>query len=191
MLDYIIPSKARREIMGLFFQNSNQSYHLRRVSREVNQEINAVKRELDILEKAKVLTKEKRLNKSVYTLNQTWSLYDEFLRIFAKETTIVKSLLKNKAKLGKLHYIAMSLKLAKKESISVSEVYMLFVGVVVAPEVQKIVNSVEKEYPFEINYTIMTKEEFVYRKKQKDPFIWGFLKEPKIMIVGSEAQLMV
>jgi len=177
--------------MGLFFHNPDQSYHLRRVSREVDQEINAVKRELDILEKAKVLLKEKRLNKSVYSLNPSWLFYDEFVRIFAKNTNLVKALLKDKAKLGKLQYLAMTLKLPKKEKIAPSEVYLLFVGIVVAQEVQKIIHSVEKEYPFEVNYTVMTKEEFGYRKKQKDPFIWEFLKEPKIMVVGSESQLMV
>ena len=176
--------------MALFFHNYGESYHLRRVCREVKQEINAVKRELDILEKAKVLRKEKRLNKSIYSLNTSYTYFDEFLRIFSKEGTLAQKIVKNKTRLGKIQFAAMSLKLTKKEEIKESEVYLLFVGIVVAQEIQKIVQSVSEEYPFEINYTVMTKKEFDYRKKQNDPFIWTFLKEPKVMIVGQESSLM-
>jgi hypothetical protein len=160
------------------------------VSREVELEINAVKRELDILEEGKILKMEKRLNKSVYSINTSYIFYDEFMRIFAKHHDLVTLLLKNKNKLGKIHFASVSLKFFQQEPITDNEVYLLFVGVVVAAEVQKIVQEVEKEYPFEINYTIMTKDELVYRKRQNDPFIWGFLKEPKVMIMGSEAKLM-
>lgn len=190
MLKAIIPSKARREILALFFGNFGESYHLRRVCREVNQEINAVKRELDILEDAKLLTKEKRLNKSVYSLNPSWQFFDEFLRIFTKESDVSKRILKNKMKLGKVQFAALSLKLTRKQPIKENEVYALFVGVIVTPEIQAIIQSVENQYPFEINYTVMTKKEFDYRKKQNDPFIWSFLREPKVMVVGQESALM-
>ena len=81
MLKDIVPSQARRKILALFFQNYGESYHLRRVCREVAQEINAVKRELDILENAKILLKEKRLNKSIYSINPKYIFFDELLRI--------------------------------------------------------------------------------------------------------------
>lgn len=191
MLSAIIPSKARREILALFYQNAGESYHLRRVCRAVDQEINAVKRELDILEDAQVLKKEKRLNKSIYTLNPRYMYHDEFLRIFAKETPLAKKLIKNKARLGKFQYVAMSLKFMNREKIKASEVYLLFVGIVVGPEVQKILQGAEQDFPYEINYTIMTKKEFDYRKKQNDPFIWTFLREPKVMIIGNESTLML
>lgn len=190
MLKAIIPSKARREILALFFNNIGESYHLRRVCREVNQEINAVKRELDILEEAKVLEKEKRLNKSIYSLNTGYVFFDEFVRIFSKESPLAKKILKNKAKLGKVQSVALSLKLTRRLPIKENEVYLVFVGTIVAQEVQKIIQSVESEYPFEVNYTVMTKKEFDYRKKQNDPFMWAFLREPKVMIVGQESSFM-
>ena len=190
MLKDLIPSKARRKILGLFFTNYGESYHLRKVCREVNIEINAVKRELDILEKAKVLRKEKRMNKSVYSLNTTYVLHDELIRIYAKESPLNRKILKNRTKLGKVQFVALSLKLFKKEHIKESEVYILFVGFVVAPEVQKIISSFEQDFPFEINYTVMSKKEFDYRKKQNDPFIWNFLKEPKVVVIGNESALM-
>lgn len=190
MLDEIIPSKTRRKILSLFLNNINEAYHLRRIGREVEEEINAVKRELDILEKAKILKKEKRLNKSIYSINTKHLYFDELLKLQAKHSQLAMELRKNASLLGKAHFIAMSLKLQKKEDIGENEVYMVFIGTIVAAEVQKIVQSVQTDYPFEVNYTIMPKDEFEYRKRKNDPFIWKFIKEPKVMIVGEETHFM-
>ncbi len=190
MLQAIIPSKTRRKILALFFHNIDKTYHLRRVCREVDEEVNAVKRELDILEGAKILTKEKRLNKSIYTLNSHYLLFDEFLRLFMKESTLSGSIVKNLPKLGKVKFIAISNKLALKKPIAESEIYLLFVGSIPSAEIEEIIATEQKKYPFELNYTILTEEEFAYRKKNRDPFIWTFLHEPKIMLVGNEGGLL-
>lgn len=176
--------------MALFFQNLGKSYHLRKVGREVDEEINSVKRELDILEKEGVLKKEKRLNKNIYFLNKKYIFYDEFLRIFVKQGNLASKIIKNQTKLGKLKLVALSTKYAKKQKIEEGEIYLLFVGVVVVPEVVNIVSQEEQNFGSEINYTVMTEEEFAFRKKNNDPFIWSFLKQPKIMIIGDEEELM-
>jgi len=190
MLQNIIPSKTRRKILALFFQNINESFHLRKVAREVDEEINAVKRELDILEAEGLLRKEKRLNKVIYSLNSKYFFYDEFLRIFTKRCNLIQLIMKNFSKIGKLRYIVLSHKFAKRQKVSEGGVYLLLIGTVVLPEVTKIIAEEEKNYGSEINYTVMTEEEFNFRKKNNDPFIWSFLKQPKIMIIGEEEMLM-
>lgn len=190
MLQYIIPSKTRRKILEIFFHNLSENFYLRQIVRETNQEVNAVKRELDILLKAKLLIKEKRLNKIFYRLNKNFSFYDEFLRIFTKTTPLANALYQNISKLGKLRFIALSIKFSKKIPIKEDEVYLLIVGTVVIPEVAAIVGEVEKSYGREINYTVMTEDEFAFRKKNNDPFIWRFLKQPKIMLLGVEEDLL-
>lgn len=186
MLEPIIPSKTRRKILALFFQNPQESFYLRKIVRQVNEEVNAVKRELDILSTAKVLIKEKRLNKVFFALNKNWRFYDEFLRIFAKTNQLADLIYANLSKIGKIKYIALSMKYVKKIPIKNEEIYLLFVGLIVVPEVQSLITQAEKEFGQEINYTIMTEEEFIFRKKNNDPFIWRFLKQPKIIFVGQE-----
>jgi len=158
--------------------------------REIAEEVNAVKRELDILEKAKVLHKEKRLNKVFYSLNKGFLLYDEFLRIFTKTNSLAKLIHKNFSKLGKIKFITLSTKYSKKITIKEDEIYLLLVGLVVVPELTPIVSEIEKEFGREINYTVMTDDEFAFRKKNNDPFIWRFLKQPKVMLVGVEEELL-
>lgn len=190
MLQYIIPSKTRRKILTLFFHNLNDSFYLRKIVRDVDEEVNAVKRELDILSEAKVLTKERRLNKVFYTLSKHFIYFEEFLRIFAKTTTLAENIYRNLPKIGKVKYIALSTKFVKKIPIKEDEIYLLFVGVIVGPEVISIIADEEKNFGREINYTVMTEEELAFRKKNNDPFIWRFLKQPKVMLVGQEDELL-
>ena len=64
------------------------------------------------------------------------------------------------------------------------------VGIVVVVEIESIIKEVEKEFGRPINYSAMTEDEFAFRKKNNDPFIWKFLKQPKIMLVGVEEELL-
>ena len=176
--------------MKLFYSDISCQYHLRQVGREVDEEVNAVKRELDILEKAGVLNKERRVNKVIYSLNTRYIFFEEFLRLFTKEGTLVQSILKNVSRLGKVKFVALSTKYAKKQPIGQGEIYLLIVGTIVLPEVVAIVSAEEKNYGSEINYTVMTDEEFAFRKKNNDPFIWKFLREGLIMIKGEEDELL-
>lgn len=190
MLKHIIPSKTRRKILELFYHHPNENYYLRAVVRETGDEVNAVKRELDILADEKLLTKEKRLNKTYYTLNKNYLFYDEFLRMFTKTSFLPSLIYQNLPKIGKIKFIALSMKYPKNIEIKEDEIYLLFVGVIVVVEVENIIAQAEKTYGRSINYTVMTEDEFKFRKKNNDPFIWRFLKQPKIMIVGSEDELM-
>lgn len=190
MLQNIIPSKTRRKILDLFFHNPGASFYLRKVVREINEEVNAVKRELDILERAKLLLRERRLNKVFFTLNKNYIFHEEFLRIFSKSDKLAVLIYQNLPKIGKIKFIALSLKFSKRISIKEDEIYLLLVGVIVVPEVAKIISEIEKDFGREINYTVMTEDEFSFRKKNNDAFIWRFLKQPKVMLVGLEEDLL-
>lgn len=190
MLQHIIPSKARRKVLELFFHRPTENFYLRRVVREINEEVNAVKRELDILTEEKLLLRERRLNKVYFSLNKNYQFYDEFLRIFSKTNKMALSIHSNLSKIGKIKFIAMSTKFPKNLIIKDDEIYLLLVGVVVVIEIESIIKEVEKEFGRPINYSTMTESEFVFRKKNNDPFIWRFLKQPKIMLVGVEEELL-
>lgn len=190
MLQHIIPSKVRRKILELFFHNTDGNYYLRDIVRKVDEEVNAVKRELDILHEGKVLLREKRLNKVFYTLNRSYLFFDEFLRIFTKTSTLSTLILKNISRLGKVKYVAISAKYSRQIPIREDEIYLLFVGVIVVPEAESIVNESKVAFGREINFTVMSEDELNFRKKNNDPFIWRFLKQPKVMIVGQEDELM-
>ena len=86
--------------------------------------------------------------------------------------------------------MALSMRYVKKVEIKDDEIYILFVGTVVVPEVAQIISAAEKIFGRDVNYTVMSEDELAFRKKNNDPFIWRFLKHPKIMLVGHEEELL-
>ncbi len=54
----------------------------------------------------------------------------------------------------------------------------------------KLVAEHEKKLGREINYTVMTKEEFNFRKKSRDQFLLGIITDARIMLIGSEMDLV-
>lgn len=190
MLRHIIPSRTRIKVLQLLFHNPTENYYLRRVVREIGEEVNAVKREFDILVDEKLVTREKRLNKVFFTLNKQYEFYDEFLRIFTKSDPFAQAIMQSLPKLGRIKYIALSIKYSKRLPIKEDEVYVLFVGLIVVPEIELLIAEAEKNFGREINFTVMNEDEFIFRKRNTDPFLWRFLRQPKVMLVGSEDELL-
>ncbi len=190
MLRTIITSKTRRKILELFFHSPSSQHYLRSIVRLIDEEVNAVKRELDILSEGKVLLKEKRQNKVYYVLNKSYLYYEDFLRLFTKTSDLATGLYEKATKIGKVKYAVVSTKFSKKIPINEDEIYLLLVGIIVLPEVVAVMSEAEKSFGREINYTVMTEDEFSFRKKNNDPFIWKFLKQPKIMLIGHEEDLV-
>jgi len=48
----------------------------------------------------------------------------------------------------------------------------------------------EKRLGREINYTVMTEEEFSFRKKKRDPFILSVLQGSRVMLYGDEESML-
>jgi hypothetical protein len=61
---------------------------------------------------------------------------------------------------------------------------------VVLPELASIIRVEESKRGREINYTVMGRDEFDFRKKRRDPFLLGILAGSRVMIVGDEEDLV-
>jgi len=190
-LSDIITSKVRVKILELFFSDIGEIYHVRGIVREIKEEINAVRREIGKLEKDGVLKKEARGNRLYYWLREDYPLYEDLLSIAAKTTGLGKEIISNRNKIGKILYIMFSSRFARiKPRKKDDDIDMLVVGDIVLPELAALVRKEESVRGKEINYTVMSKEEFDFRKKRRDPFLLGILAQGRIMIVGDEDSLV-
>ncbi len=190
MLKDIVVSKVRVKLLDLFFGNPTELYHVRDLVRKTSEEINAVRRELLHLESAGILKKEPRGNRLYYWINPGYGLYHELLIIVAKETGLGEQIIKNKNRIGKVTFCVFSDKFVRKMERKEDEVDILVVGNTVMVELASLVKSEEEKRGKEINYTIMTDEEFEFRKKRRDPFLLGILADAKVMIIGDEVELV-
>lgn len=187
----IITSKVRIKILELFFGNIKEIYHVRGIVREVKEEINAVRRELNNLEGSGVLRKEPRGNRVYYSVRPEYAFFDDLLSLVAKTTGLGKQLIDSKNKIGKVSIIMFSGKFVKgRERKNDEEVDILVVGEITLPELAAIIRVEESKIGREINYTVMSREELDFRRKRRDPFLSGILAGSRVMILGNEEDLV-
>ena len=191
MLEDIIISRVRVKILSLLLGHPGVIFHVRDIVRRVDEEINAVRRELAHMEKAGMVSKEQRANRLFYSFRKAYPLYFELMELIGKTSGLGADVIKQRAKLGKLKYVMVSGRflrgLVKK---SQTDVDLLVVGSVVLPELSQIIKAEEARRDREINYTVMTEDEFTFRKSRRDPFVLSVIGGSRVMIVGDEEELV-
>lgn len=191
ILEDLIISRVRVKMLSLFLSYPGTIFHVRDIVRKTGEEINAVRRELAHMEKAGMVTKEARANRLFYAFRRDYPLYFELMELVGKTTGLGGDILKYRPKLGKIKFAMLSGRflrgLPKKSS---TDVDLLVVGSIVLPELAQLVKSEETRRGRELNYTVMTEEEFIFRKRRRDPFVIGILTGSRTMIVGDEEELV-
>jgi hypothetical protein len=191
LLEDLIISRVRVKMLALFLSNPSMIYHVREVVRQVDEEINAVRRELAHLEKAGMLAKEQRANRLFYRFRKEYPLYFELMELVGKTTGLGWDIVKNKAKLGKIKFAMLSGRFLRGlPHKGGSDVDLLIVGSVVLAELGTFVRAEEVKRERELNYTVMTDEEFAFRKRRRDPFVLEILSGSRVMLIGDEEELV-
>lgn len=190
MLSDLITSKTRVKLLSVFLEDPEQMLHVRELVRRTEEEINAVRRELHTLEGKGILKKEPRANRVYYYLDKNYPFYFDLIKIFAKMAGLGSDIIKNRVKLGKIKYAMLSGKFVRGIRENPEGVDLLVVGAVVLPELALLVGKEEARKKHEMNYTVMTEEEFNFRKKRHDPFISSIIHGSLIMLIGDEEGML-
>jgi DNA-binding transcriptional ArsR family regulator len=190
MLNDLVISRVRVKLLEIFLAVPGQIIHVRELVRRSKEEINAVRRELAHMEKAGMVAKEPRANRVYYSFKKEYPLYADLLNLVTKTTGLAAAIVKHRNKLGRIKFAMISGRLARNLPGSAEKVDLLIVGNVVVAEVAALVREEELRRGREIFFTPMTEEEFVFRKKKKDPFILDILAGSRIMVIGDEEELL-
>lgn len=189
-MEELFVSKVRVKILQLFLTSKDDLMHVRDIVRRVDEEINAVRRELARMEKFGMVSSEWRANRRFYKFRKDYRFYPELLGFVTKSTGLGGGIIKNKASLGKIKYAIMAVRFAENKESGAEDVDLLVVGQIVLPGLQALVADEQTKRDKEINYSYMDEAEFNFRVKRRDPFILKVLTQPRIMIVGDENALM-
>lgn len=164
-------------------------FYVRQIVRTTNEEINAVRRELARLLKIGFVKAEARANRLYYSLRSDFIYYSELVRLMGKSENLGGLILENANRLGKIKYAALAAAFIKGREAAAKDVDLLLVGKVDTELLKRLVRETEKKHEHEINYTVMTEDEFNFRKKRQDPFIRQVLSQPQIVLIGDEEEL--
>lgn len=181
-------SKTRVKLIELFFLNVQTMFFVREITRLTNNEINAVRRELERMVGYGLLRSEDRGNRLYYQVNPHYPFYIEIQHMVAKTTGLGKKIRKNRKKLGKVDFVMFSGKFAEGLRPRNEEVDVLVIGSVVLPELDELIKQEQERLGREINYAVFSTEEFAFRKTRRDPFIMEILYSSRVMVIGSDVE---
>lgn len=189
LTDFMV-SRVRSKLLTTFLQDPQEMFYVRQLTRKVGEEINAVRRELENMRRKGMVRSEPRGNRLYYTFKKDYIFYQELLQLVAKTSGLGGAIIKERNKLGKIKFTMVSGGFVRRKPRRKDEVDLLVVGNIVLPQLAALIREEEARRDQEINYTVMTKEEFEFRRSRRDPFLLGILAGSRIMIIGNEEDLV-
>jgi hypothetical protein len=187
--DFFI-SRVRVKLLKHLLQDPAKIYYVRELVRMTKEEINAVRRELNHMEEVGMLKKESRGNRLYYGFRKDYPFYNELLQLVAKSTGMGKEIIKQRNRLGKIKFALLSGRFVRHKQHIETDVDLLIVGEVVIPQLTALVANFEKDLKREINYSVMTFDEFDFRKKRRDTFLTQILMGSRVMLIGDDEEMV-
>lgn len=196
MIDKLFGSKTRVKLLHLFLNHPGQSFYVREITRLIDEQINSVRRELSNMLEVGVITSDTADNKLYYEVNQRYEYYTALRAIFAGETidatkpsvaadeeSVNEQYLSTIAGISALRLAILSGVLVRG---STSSVDVLLVGNLPTAKVKAAIAIIEKLEGREINYSVMSYDDFYYRLSVRDKFIMEILTSKHTVAIDKD-----
>ncbi len=168
-LEKIFGSRTRVKIITLFTTGVKRPYFVREIARTVDERLNAVRRELDILETIGMLKTYEERRRKFYTVDESFALFNELASIMQKSGPGVEDVMfKHLENVGNVQYACVS---GFFTGTTNAPTDMLLIGTIDERILGSFVERIERQVNREISYTPMTMNEYQYRLNFSDIFL--------------------
>jgi len=188
MIDKLFSSKARVDILKLFFFNPENSFYQRQISKLTGHSIRAVQREVNKFENLGIIKKSIQGNRIYYKVNKNCPIFKDLKNILLKSVGIAQ-VIKENLENNNIQIAFIYGSYAKDKENLISDIDLMVIGKISSRELSHLLSRPRRELMREINYVVFSPEEFKERVKQKDHFLNSVLKDKKIFIVGDTSEL--
>jgi hypothetical protein len=191
LIDALFGSKTRVKLLHLFLNNPGKAFYVREITRLIDEQINSVRRELSNMLEVGIITSDSADNKLYYEINQRYEYYVPFRAIFADEKVEATSVGKVQQADWQERVTALpGLRMAVAAGVlvkgSASSVDLLLVGDIAGTRVKAVVKEIEKIESRELNYAVLSYDEFYYRLSVRDKFITEILGGKHAVLYDAE-----
>ncbi len=180
MIDALFGSKTRVKLLHLFLNNPGKAFYVREITRLIDEQINSVRRELANMLNVGVITSDTADNKLYYQVNQRFEYYVPFRAIFANEHLVAlepeaASVAPWQDSLKQLKGVRIVVLSGIFTKHAESEVDIVVVGDVSPLKLKHIIQEIEAHEGREVNYAVLSYDDFYYRLSMRDKFITSIL----------------
>lgn len=191
MIDSLFGSKTRVKLLHLFLNNPEKSFYVREITRMIDEQINSVRRELANMVSVGIVQQDAIDNKLYYSVNDDYPYIKPLAAIFSDKNTEggagAAGGVSWKDSLGRMRGLKLAIISGKLVVGSSSAVDLLLVGDdMSAVTIKNLVKKIEKDRKIEINYAVISYDDFYYRMSVKDRFIMDIVRNKHSVLVDTE-----
>ncbi|WP_243812055.1 transcriptional regulator [Candidatus Nanosynbacter sp. TM7-008] len=191
MIDSLFGSKTRVKLLHLFLNNPEKSFYVREITRMIDEQINSVRRELANMVSVGIVQQDAIDNKLYYSVNDDYPYIKPLAAIFSDKNTEggagAAGGVSWKDSLGRMRGLKLAIISGKLVVGSSSAVDLLLVGDdMSAVTIKNLVKKIEKDRKIEINYAVISYDDFYYRMSVKDRFIMDIVRNKHSVLVDAE-----
>jgi len=194
VIDALFGSKTRIKLLHLFLNNPGKSFYVREITRLIDEQINSVRRELANMLNVGIIKSDTADNKLYYEVDQRYEHYVPLRAIFGDnkdETNAAvqapkQSTLDWQARLDELGGIKLAVMAGVFVPGSAGTVDLLLVGNPAPARTRAFIKTLEKKEGREINYSVLSYDEFYYRISIRDKFITELMSSKHVVLRDDE-----
>lgn len=186
MLDQLLGSRTRAKVLRLLLTNPEKSYFVREIGRKIHEHVNSVRRELLFLTEVGIVQATGEGQKRYYQANSGYQLFPELKAlIFKAQVMEEKELLAAIEGSGRIHLLVLTGFFVGQMEATTD---ILIVGSANRLKLQRLIKSFQEHFDREIQYTVLSRQEFEYRHAVTDRFLYSILSGPMITVVDKRAK---
>jgi len=194
MVEQLFGSKTRVKLLSLFFNNPGRPFYVREITRKIDEQINSVRRELANLLSIGIIGSEGSNNRLYYEVNAKYEYYEQLRSIFTavpvksadpvmKETREEDQIAKKLRSAGSVQFAFLTGTFTNDTKTNID---IFVVGDVNRARLAKIVSELERDMGRELNYSVLTPDEYQYRISLNDRFVTSVLSAKKIVVIDGQ-----
>lgn len=183
ILEQLFDSLIKVRLLKFFLRNPDGYFSLRDIARRIKSDRSSCQRQLRKLENIKLIHSRFQSGRKNYSVNSSFDFYNELKTLVLKSSPASKQkMLKQLRSLGKINLVVLSGVFIDADN---SRVDLLLVGDGLKKQkLSNFLRDLEAEVGREIDYVVMTTEEFKYRHNMFDRFIRDVLEKPHEKLIN-------
>ena len=182
MLKNLLTSKVRIDLIRTFIENTESEFYIRELTRNLDQQINAIRRELENLKSINFLTCKEKNRKKYYSLNKKFLLLNEIKGFVCKTNPDVIKLYTHLNKVKEIQKLTLTGSFIQRQD-------PIDILVVSELDSNNIINAIDNLIQVPAKIAVLTPEDYKYRKSVNDKFLSQIEEIPDKLEIISKIDL--
>lgn len=182
-------TSTQQQVLGLLYSQPDRSFYTREILRRTGMGVATIKRELDRMVAAEILTLEKVGSQHHYQANPACPIFPELVSIVAKTFGLAGVLRKAFDSISdRIDYAFVFGSIARGKENSGSDVDLLIIGDIGFMEAVSALHSAQEQLQREINPKVYSNKEWQTLLKKQDRFIKEIMAKPRMDVIGDSSE---